>query len=126
MSEHAWQWVEAFAQWLLAWSVVLGVVSSYLVLTNVRRPGIRYVGWLLATFSGVVLLPVVISLSPVVSWRQITGYTGEIAATEAGLPGEVPVWPEDHFDAGQVASGASDYARHHVGTGSSSLLNLLR
>ena len=92
MTEIAWQWVESLGHWLLAWTVVVVVICTWLLVTRVRRAGVRYAGWLVATFAGVAFLPVVVSVSPVVSVPQAVGYVGGSAALTAERLDELSTW----------------------------------
>ncbi len=68
MSEHLVGWADSVGCWLLAWAVVVVVVVALGAVFRPRRASVRYGGWLLATFSGVGLLLMVLTVSPVVTW----------------------------------------------------------
>jgi beta-lactamase regulating signal transducer with metallopeptidase domain len=71
MSERLWSLIEIFGHWSLAWSVVVGLILLWLRVARPRRAAVRYAGWLLATFAGLALLPVVVKVDPRTSWREI-------------------------------------------------------
>lgn len=71
MSEHLAGWADSAGHWLLAWAVVVAAVVALRAVCRPRRASVRYGGWLLATFSGVGLLLIVLAVSPVVTWKEI-------------------------------------------------------
>jgi beta-lactamase regulating signal transducer with metallopeptidase domain len=71
MSDWRWSVIEMLGHWLLAWSVVVGLIAVGLTLTRPRRAAVRYGAWLLATFAGLALLPVVVEIGPRTSWGEI-------------------------------------------------------
>ena len=71
MNEQIWSLTEMLGHWLLAWSVVVGLILVWLKVARPRRAAVRYAGWLLATFAGMALLPIVVAVGPRTSWRVI-------------------------------------------------------
>jgi beta-lactamase regulating signal transducer with metallopeptidase domain len=72
MSERTVLLAEALGHWALAWTLVVLAVLLWIRVRRPRRSAIRYGGWLLATFAGAALLPVVIAVGPRVSWSEVT------------------------------------------------------
>ena len=72
MSESEWRMAEHAAHWLIAWSVVVVLVVAANAIARPRRPSVRYAGWLLAAYSGIVLAIPAIWVSPVLTWNQLT------------------------------------------------------
>ena len=73
MSERTVLLAEALGNWVLAWTLVVLAVVLWIRVQRPRRSAIRYGGWLLATFAGAVLLPVVVAVGPRVSWSEVVG-----------------------------------------------------
>ncbi len=73
MSERTVLLAEALGHWILAWTLVVLVVMLWICVRRPRRPAVRYGGWLLATFAGAGLLPVVVAVGPRVSWSDVVG-----------------------------------------------------
>ena len=73
MSERAWLLAEARGHWLLAWTLVVLAVVLWIRIQRPRGPAIRYGGWLLATFAGAALFPLVVAVGPRVSWSDLLG-----------------------------------------------------
>jgi beta-lactamase regulating signal transducer with metallopeptidase domain/peroxiredoxin len=71
MSERAHLVAEAFGHWVLAWTLVVLAVGLWSVVFRPRRASVRYGGWLLATFAGAALLPMVVAVGPRVSWSEV-------------------------------------------------------
>ena len=71
MNEQIWSLTEMLGHWLLAWSVVVGLILVWLKVARPRRAAVRYAAWLLATFAGMALLPIVVAVGPRTSWRVI-------------------------------------------------------
>ncbi len=71
MTQNDWFLMESLWHWLGAWSVVIAAIVLWVFLGRVRRSGLRYLGWVLATFAGVLLLPVVAAIGPAVSWQTL-------------------------------------------------------
>ena len=128
MTETAWQWVESLGHWLLAWTVVVVVICTWLLVTKVRRAGVRYAGWLVATFAGAAFLPVVLFVSPVVSVPQAVGYVGGDAAFAAERLGEWSEWFGRDRGASRIAAtaaGLSGEGNRQAGTGRVSFVGLM-
>jgi beta-lactamase regulating signal transducer with metallopeptidase domain len=70
MTDDTRWWAELLGHWGLAWGVVVILVSVWLFLARPRRSSVRYAGWVLATFAGLILFPLVICLAPKLSWRD--------------------------------------------------------
>ena len=81
MNEHLSNWGEPLMYWLLAWCLVNLLVAASVLFLRPRRAAVRYAGWLLATFSGVILILFAWDLTPVVSWEQMTGIFQKREAT---------------------------------------------
>jgi beta-lactamase regulating signal transducer with metallopeptidase domain len=71
MSERTVLWAEALGHWVLAWTLVVLAVVLWILVRRPRRSTIRYGGWLLATFAGAALLPIVVVVGPRVSWSEV-------------------------------------------------------
>jgi hypothetical protein len=82
------RWVaESLGHWLLAWTLVVMAVSLWIVVLRPRRAALRYGGWLLATFSGAALLPVVALLGPRISWGDLlAAIRSHVALASAPAP----------------------------------------
>ena len=87
MSERTVLLAEALGHWVLAWTLVVVAVVLWIRVRRPRRPAIRYGGWLLATFAGAALLPVVVMVGPRVSWSEVVG----LIRTQPAVPD-----PSDH------------------------------
>ena len=75
MSERTRLVAEAFGHWVLAWTLVVLAVGLWSVVLRPRRASVRYGGWLLATFAGAALLPMVVAVGPRVSWSELIAPT---------------------------------------------------
>ena len=64
MTDRTRWWVEALGHWGLAWALVVLFVGGWILLCRPRRAVVRYVGWLLATFAGLALLPAIAGVVP--------------------------------------------------------------
>jgi beta-lactamase regulating signal transducer with metallopeptidase domain len=84
MSEHLVGWGDSVGCWLLAWAVVVVAVAALGAVFRPRRASVRYGGWLLATFSGLGLLLMVLTVSPVVTWGDIASRWGWPPSTPPG------------------------------------------
>jgi beta-lactamase regulating signal transducer with metallopeptidase domain len=96
MSEHMVLVVEAMGHWVLGWTVVVLVVSLWIGLLRPRRAAVRYGGWLLATFAGAALVPIVLAVGPLASWREMLGVSQ--AGPPAGETSEPPAAFRSWFD----------------------------
>jgi len=92
LHEHVGSWSESLGHWLLAWTTVVVVVAILHLACRPRRSGVRYAGWLLATFSGAALLPVAISVEPMVSWQALLLSFQNPAAHESTKEGAFRSW----------------------------------
>src|SRR5438034_5030527 len=71
MSEPMRLTVEALGHWVLGWTLIVLGVAVWIGAARPRRATVRYGGWLLATFAGAALAPVVIAVGPLASWREV-------------------------------------------------------
>jgi beta-lactamase regulating signal transducer with metallopeptidase domain len=71
MNERTVLVVEALGHWVLAWTLVVLAVASWIGAARPRRAAVRYGGWLLATFAGLALAPIVLSVGPLANWREV-------------------------------------------------------
>ncbi len=71
MNERMVLVVETLGHWVLGWTLVVLAVAFWIGATRPRRAAVRYGGWLLATFAGAALAPIVLAVGPLASWREI-------------------------------------------------------
>jgi beta-lactamase regulating signal transducer with metallopeptidase domain/peroxiredoxin len=83
MNERSLLIAEALGHWLLAWTLVVLAVGSGMRVLRPRRAAVRYGGWLLATFAGVALLPMVAWVGPRASWNELLSALRPIRAVPA-------------------------------------------
>jgi beta-lactamase regulating signal transducer with metallopeptidase domain/peroxiredoxin len=89
MSERMVLIAEALGHWVLAWTLVLLAVMLWICALRPRRAAVRYAGWVLATFAGAALLPVVIVVGPRVSWSEVVGLIRTVSIVN--VPSERPI-----------------------------------
>ncbi|WP_406694466.1 carboxypeptidase regulatory-like domain-containing protein [Singulisphaera sp. Ch08] len=94
MNEHAWEWAESLGHWALAWTLVVVAVGAWIRLGRPSRASLRYGGWLLATFAGLVLAPLVVWLGPWVSWHDAVALVRRPANLAASPVGRFTSWFE--------------------------------
>jgi beta-lactamase regulating signal transducer with metallopeptidase domain len=83
MNEHVFRITEAMGHWVLAWSLVVLIVGMGMRVLRPRRASVRYGGWLLSTFAGAALLPLVVVVGPRASWRELLAALRPPAAVPA-------------------------------------------
>jgi BlaR1 peptidase M56 len=96
MSERTVLVAEALGHWVLAWTLVVLAVMFWIRALRPHRAAVRYSGWLLATFAGAALLPVVIVVGPRASWSELVGLIR--AAPAAPSLQERPIALRSWFD----------------------------
>ncbi len=89
MSDRMVLMVEALGHWVLAWTLVVLAVVLWIRVQRPRRSAIRYGGWLLATFGGLALLPVVVAVGPRVSWSEVVGLVRNVPAVAGQSDGAI-------------------------------------
>jgi beta-lactamase regulating signal transducer with metallopeptidase domain len=82
---------EALGHWILAWSVVIAAVTIWLRAARPPSSGVRYAGWLLATFAGLLLLPIV-AVGPRISWREIAAAFRSGDRPQSDVPAPFRSW----------------------------------
>ena len=124
MNERMVLVVEALGHWVLAWTLVVAAVSLWIGVLRPRRAAVRYGGWLLATFGGAALAPIIIAVGPLASWREFVRVLSSrppVAATSES-PAAFRSWfdgPSGSVRPELVANRASD-AVDPVGSGPTS------
>ena len=109
MSERMVLVVEALGHWVLGWTLVVLAVAVWIRAARPRRAAVRYGGWLLATFAGAVLGPVVLAVGPLASWREVLGVLP--TRPTAAEPSDRPTGSRSWFD------GAADILPPGIGRG---------
>ncbi len=71
MNERSFLIAEALGHWVLAWALVVLTVGIGMRVLRPRRAVVRYGGWLLSTFAGAALLPLVAVVGPRASWSEL-------------------------------------------------------
>ena len=87
MNERTVLLAEALGHWVLAWTLVVLAVAMWIRVQRPRQAAIRYGGWLLATFAGAGLLPVVVAVGPLVlNTSVIYSHPGENLKKDSKAP----------------------------------------
>jgi beta-lactamase regulating signal transducer with metallopeptidase domain len=96
MSERMVMLAEGSGHWVLAWTLVVLAVVLWIRVQRPRRSALRYGGWLLATFAGAALLPLVVVVGPRISWSKAVGLLR--TATAVPEPSDRPIAFRSWFD----------------------------